>query len=202
MKKIDFHIHTNITDGNMPISKVMQLAQQMGMCEIAFTEHISKTPSYDWREFRKNVTASIPSNLNVLIGVETKVLNEQGELNIDPLILNAADIVLGAVHGKGDVVWLLNSPCHIIAHPLITDENVHHFEGCKKILEINPKKKYRLSYHIIQRLVDTGVRFSFGSNTHVPGDMEMGQRYLETIRARFPKIHIVNASEIQNISLG
>lgn len=198
MTRTDFHIHTNITDGKMTIVKVIQLARKLKIKEIAFTEHISKTPNYNWMEFRKKIKDAIPLNLPVLIGVEAKVLNKRGDLNVESPILNKADIILGAVHGKGDVIWLLNSPCHIIAHPPINDKNIHYFKKCKKIIEINPKKKYRLPYYIIQKLINMDTRFSFGSNAHTPKDLEMGQRYLKTIKTKFPEIHIINANEVKN----
>ena len=45
--------------------------------------------------------------VNVLVSVETKVLNKRGDLNVSDEILGAAEVVLGACHGEDRVEWLL-----------------------------------------------------------------------------------------------
>ncbi len=186
----DYHIHTKITDGKAAPIDIIKLAKQFNVSTIAFTEHISKNPTYDWFAFRKEINNLDWAGLNVLVGVEAKVLNESGDLNVSDEILRSADIVLGACHNEGNVEWLLQSDCDIIAHPQIDHANVNKFIDCEKILEIN--SKHRLPFDILDKLiVGTNNVFSFGSDTHDVADFVAAQTYFANIILRYPKIALV-----------
>ncbi len=189
--KIDLHIHTNITDAEITANQVIDAAIDLGLETIAFTEHIDKNPTYDWYKFADNIRRIKQKKLNILIGTEAKVLDENGTLNIPDNILKDSDIVLGAVHGAGDVIWLLKSKCDIIAHPPINKKNLSQFLNCKKILEINPKDKYRLEDKILKKLIESGRIFSFGSNTHLLTDIKEGQEYFSNIFNKYPNIKVI-----------
>ena len=120
----DYHIHTKATDGNADPAEIIKLARQLNVETIAFTEHISKKPTYDWFEFRKKIFDLDLAGINVLVGVEAKVISAFGELNVSAEVLESADIVLGACHGEGCVEWLLESDCDVIAHPQINSSNL------------------------------------------------------------------------------
>lgn len=72
----DYHIHTKDTDGNADPADIIKLAQQLKVETIAFTEHISKMPTYDWFKLRDAVRGLDWGGVNVLFGVEAPVLNE------------------------------------------------------------------------------------------------------------------------------
>ncbi len=183
--KIDYHIHTDITDGKMSINQIIERVKELGIKKIAITEHISKNPTYNWSKFRNKIKKIKIKGLKILVGVEAKVLNEKGELNVDNFILKKADVVLGAVHGKGKIEWLLNSKCNIIAHPQINSKNIKIFINCNKILEIN--SKYRLPKKILDKLIiGTNNKFSFGSDAHTLDDLEKGQKYFKKIITQYP----------------
>ncbi|XHH07603.1 MAG: PHP domain-containing protein [Candidatus Bathyarchaeia archaeon] len=185
----DFHIHTKTTDGKADPAQIIKLAKQLNVKTIAFTEHISKTPTYDWFSFKEKILRLDSAGLRVLVGIEAKVLNESGELNVNGDVLGSADIVLGSCHGVGNVEWLLNSPCDVIAHPQIDPGNIEKFVDCDKVLEIN--SKHRLPFEVLDRLVlDTKNVFSLGSDTHETADFVVAQTYFAEVLARYPKIRL------------
>jgi histidinol phosphatase-like PHP family hydrolase len=187
----DYHIHTNVTDGKMTPAEVIEQARKFGLSAIAFTEHISRKPTYEWFKFRDDIRSLDSYGIKILVGVEAKVLDEDGTLNVGDDILKAADIVLGSVHGEGKLEWLLNSKCHIIAHPQLTHDNVEKFIDCKKILEIN--SKYRLPYEVLDRLIiGTKNIFSFGSDSHSAEEFALAQKYFEEIRRRYVYLKITD----------
>ncbi len=189
-KRFDYHMHVDVTDGELKIDEIIRDAKKLGIKSIAITEHISKNPTYDWFELRKKIKSIEVSDLKIKVGVEAKVLNEYGELNVSDEILNEADIVLGSVHGSGDVEWLLNSKCDVIAHPQITLENVDKFVNCGKVLEISAK--YKLPKNILDKLINgTENVFSFGSDAHKIGDLEKGQKYFDEIVKSYPHIKFI-----------
>ncbi len=186
----DYHIHTKVTDGKAAPEDIIKMAKLLNVKTIAFTEHISKNPTYDWFAFKEEITTLNHAGVEVLVGVEAKVLNEAGDLNVNDDVMRSADIVLGACHGEGKVEWLLKSTCDIIAHPQIDHANIEKFINCKKTLEIN--SKHRLPFDILDKLiVDTKNVFSFGSDTHSIEDFVAAQNYFANIIKRYPKINLV-----------
>ncbi len=179
----DYHVHTNQTDGEMTPQQVFALARASNI-EVAFTEHISRKPSYNWFEFRDKIKEI---DNQVLVGVEAKVLDPKGTLDVSNEILDEADLVLGSVHSIGTVEWLLQSKCDIIAHPQITQSNIGLFKKCPKILEIN--FKHRLPWEILDQLIE-GNTFSFGSDTHTEADFVGAQSFFQAIMSRYKKINI------------
>lgn len=188
----DYHIHTKATDGTADPADIIKLAQVFKAQTIAFTEHISKKPTYDWFKLKEAICGLDWAGVNVLVGVEAKVLDASGALDVDAEVLASADLVLGACHGNGNVEWLLDSDCDIIAHPQITPSNVERFVDCKKILEIN--SKHRLPFEVLDRLVLEGRNiFCFGSDTHQISDFIAAQTYFSLILVRYPAIRLFKA---------
>ena len=187
----DYHIHTKVTDGKEAPEYIIKMAKLLNLKTIAFTEHISKNPTYDWFAFKEEINnLDHHAGIKVLVGVEAKVLNEAGDLNVNDEVMRSADIVLGACHGDGNVEWLLRSACDIIAHPQIDYANIDKFINCKQILEIN--SKHRLPFEILDKLlVGTKNVFSFGSDTHSIEDFIAAQNYFTDIIRRYPKLTLI-----------
>lgn len=180
----DYHIHTNITDGECSPLEIIEEAKKLGIKNIAFTEHVRKVLIYDWFKFRDSILDISPKGINVIIGIEAKVLNSEGKLDVSKDIFESADIVLGAVHGVQNIEWLLNSDCDIIAHPQITVLNIEKFIDGDKVLEIN--FKHPLKDNIIGKLVESRKnKFSFGSDTHKLEDLENSQKYFFELNNRY-----------------
>jgi histidinol phosphatase-like PHP family hydrolase len=188
----DYHIHTKATDGNADPAEIIKLAQELKIETIAFTEHISKNPTYDWFDLRQAICGLDWYGVNVLVGVEASVLDASGELNVDGEVFAYADLVLGACHSNCHVEWLVDSDCDIIAHPQITPGNVETFLDCKKVLEIN--SKHRLPFEILDKLVlESRNVFCFGSDTHELNGFVDAQTYFATVLERYPKIRLFDA---------
>jgi putative hydrolase len=94
----EMHLHTNFTDGKPSIAQVIRRAEELGLAEIAFTEHVRANS--DWfprfaNEIKKLAEAS---TVHVLIGAEVRITDFEGSLDISPTIREQCDIVLGSVH--------------------------------------------------------------------------------------------------------
>lgn len=139
---IEYHMHTNQTDGKDSIEKMLRAASDKGIRQLAFTEHIRADSSW-FDEFKARVkqAAELYPDIDVLIGVETKVIDLQGDLDISVDVLSKADIILGSVHSipdsKGGVIpfsdlsprelasiefelakgMLKHAPIDVLAHP-------------------------------------------------------------------------------------
>lgn len=187
---IDYHIHANLTDGKMSVEQIIDLAHEKGIEQIAITEHIRRQPTYDWFKLRDTVKHL---DKTVLVGVEAKVLDEEGTLDCPEDILNESDLVLGSVHSIGNVEWLLKSSCDIIAHPDLNAANVNLFKGCQKVLEIN--SKHRLSFELLEPLIE-GNRFSLGSDAHSVPDFLEAQVFFQDVLREFPMIKIITGEEL------
>ncbi|WP_423189021.1 PHP domain-containing protein [Alkalibacterium sp. f15] len=138
----DFHIHTNQTDGQDSIETMIKASIENGLNKIAFTEHVRIDT--DWFDrFAESVkeTASKYPGIEVLVGAETKALDNYGNLDISETIIDKSDIILGSVHripdGRGgfldfsalspqklaeiefelSIGMLRNSPINVLAHP-------------------------------------------------------------------------------------
>lgn len=180
----DYHIHTKMTDGVCTPKEIIEEAIKLGMRNIAFTEHVREALTYNWFRFRDDILDLRLDGIKIWIGIEAKVLNPEGKLDVSKDVLESADIVLGTVHGAQRVEWLLNSDCDIIAHPQLDLLNVERFLGCDKILELN--SRHPLDDEIISKLVeDKKNRFSFGSDTHKIDDLRNGQKYFSDINRKY-----------------
>jgi len=94
----DFQIHTRLTDGEATIDDIVSHAEQLGLQEIAFTEHVRRESTH-FAEFATAVRqARQRTSLQVYLGVEAKALDDQGSLDAPPTALGEVDLVLGSVH--------------------------------------------------------------------------------------------------------
>ena len=111
----DFQIHTNWTDGDEPVSKIIQRATEIGLGEIAFTEHARNDSTYYPTFFREIANCSRPyEKLKVYKGFEVKILDAQGALDISAEMRSHAELVLGSVHS------LKINGCENRMHPKIS----------------------------------------------------------------------------------
>lgn len=107
----DFQIHTNWTDGSNSSAEIISEAEKKGLNAIAFTEHIRVGSTYfggfydEINDLRKN------AQVKVYIGIEAKVIDENGNIDVSPANYSKAEIVLGSVHRvniKGEFVPIKN----------------------------------------------------------------------------------------------
>ena len=107
---LDFHMHTNYTDGHSSPEEMVDKAIQLKLNAIAFTEHVNKTS--DWFDEFSEKIKSLKSNnnLKIFLGIEAKANDFNGNLDATPDMIAKSDIVMGVVHrypdGKGGLIPL------------------------------------------------------------------------------------------------
>ena len=86
-------MHTNYTDGHSSIEDYFIEAQRKGLKFIALTEHVRRTLTYDYAEFREEVyRCGKKFDIAFAVGAEAKVLNVDGELDISEEVLSLIHI--------------------------------------------------------------------------------------------------------------
>jgi putative hydrolase len=95
---IDFHMHTNWTDGAAPVVEVYNKAVEENLEHILYSEH-ARAASGDWfLEYASEVKALPDVKCQAYVGCEVKILDEDGSLDINAQIYDACDFVMASVH--------------------------------------------------------------------------------------------------------
>jgi len=103
---VDFHIHTNWTDGFHSVQEMYKAACQLNLECILFSEHARRSSISWFRSFASEVHALPKKPCLALVGVETRVVDFNGNIEIDDDIISLCDLIVGSVHrfpGKGGV---------------------------------------------------------------------------------------------------
>jgi putative hydrolase len=94
----DFHMHTRYTDGKAEVAQMLRRAEETGLSEVAFTEHVRRDSSWFVRFAAEVRAAASGSAVRVWVGCESRILDEDGNLDINDEIRDLCDIVLASVH--------------------------------------------------------------------------------------------------------
>ncbi len=94
---VDYHMHTNYTDGHDRVADMIAAASGCGMAKILLSEHIRHTSTY-YPDFVAEVNANRNTDLKVYNGVEAKILNLSGDLDCSRATAADCDAVIGSVH--------------------------------------------------------------------------------------------------------
>ena len=95
---IDYHMHTVWTDGQNTSIEMYNQSIKEGLTSILFSEHARKT-SIDWfSKFANEIRSLPPSPCKALVGVETKIIDFNGELDSNDKIIAECDLVMASVH--------------------------------------------------------------------------------------------------------
>ncbi|MCK4784915.1 MAG: PHP domain-containing protein [Desulfobacteraceae bacterium] len=92
------HLHTNFTDGKASIAQVIRRAEELGLTEIAFTEHVRADSDWFPRFVDEIRRLAETSTVRVLVGAEVRITDFEGSLDISSAIRRQCDIILGSVH--------------------------------------------------------------------------------------------------------
>jgi len=99
--KVDFHIHTDYTDGQNSIQDYAQTAINKDYQAMCFTEHVDKTTTW-FNRFREEVTSCREKlndyRLKIYYGIEVRAADFNGNLNAHDKIINSAEVVMGVIH--------------------------------------------------------------------------------------------------------
>ncbi|MGJ0502618.1 MAG: DNA polymerase/3'-5' exonuclease PolX [Methylocystis sp.] len=130
----DLHVHSNWSDGNVPIAEMAQAAQARGYEYMALTDHsrrVTVAHGLDRARLLRQIKEVDRLNarmrgFTVLKGVEVDILAD-GELDLPDEVLSRLDVVVAAVHYKFDlsrekqterVLRAFDNPrVSILAHP-------------------------------------------------------------------------------------
>ena len=94
MPKADFHLHTNWTDGEHSVEEMYSRAVDLGLECVLFSEH-GRESSVDWfPAFADEVRALERRSCTALVGLETKVVDFEGNLDTTQAIVRECDFPL------------------------------------------------------------------------------------------------------------
>jgi len=114
MRKIDMHIHSCLDDGkkDMTVENILKEAEKKGVDEIGIVMHYHKfIPSIECKLYGNIAPEECNSKLNQLIkeirkvensdvkvGIETEIIDVEGNLNASEEVMEKVDYVLGSCH--------------------------------------------------------------------------------------------------------
>lgn len=108
MKK-DMHLHSKYSDGRNSVEEMIKVAIEIGLREICFCDHVRETS--DWVDvYFKDLTAmqgKYKDSININIGVETKIVDFNGNLDV-PIDINSKILQVAAIHriSNGDGTYI------------------------------------------------------------------------------------------------
>jgi histidinol-phosphatase (PHP family) len=113
---VDYHMHTNFSDGNDSYLSYLEVARKKDLAEIGFTDHITLVP-VDWcvkevdfpvmRENLKNLCNNFSEDVQVRFGLEMDYFPEKEEEIRQVISYFPVDYVIGSIHFIDD--WNFDS---------------------------------------------------------------------------------------------
>jgi len=101
--KVDYHNHTNFTDGKNTVEECVIKAIDKGLTTIGFSEHVSKNEEW-MKEWFVRYLEDIEmckkkyKEIDILCGIEAKINDNNGNLNVDEKYIETVDYVIGVLH--------------------------------------------------------------------------------------------------------
>lgn len=96
--KSDLHIHSTYTDGQDSIPSIVKQAEIMNIKTIAITDHIREDSKYFNKYVEEIEAIRKTTNLNILIGLEARIKNFRGEIDIGKKVSSKTNLRLASVH--------------------------------------------------------------------------------------------------------
>lgn len=95
---VDYHVHSNFSDGENTVEECIISARKKGLTEIALTDHVRKDS--DWIDDYVSQIRSLARALKfkAIVGLEAKVVDFKGNVNISKGSKQKVDFVMGVVH--------------------------------------------------------------------------------------------------------
>jgi DNA polymerase (family X) len=196
----DFHVHSDWSDGHVPLSQLAELGRRRGYIYLAVCDH-SRAAAYAGgltpdrlRRQMKEIAAinKKQRGFRLLAGTEVDILAD-GSLDLPDELLAELDVVVGSIHSgfKKNVTSRMlkamgNPHLDIIGHPsgrLISGREGYDvdleavLQGARrmgKALELNAYyDRLDLSEFYLRKARDLGVTISLGTDTHTASGLEM-----------------------------
>jgi histidinol phosphatase-like PHP family hydrolase len=219
MRKHDLHIHSSYSDGLDPPLRIIEAAKEKQLELIAITDHAPEL-SVGIKPFKiPSLLAEVKrlqkeeAGVQVLLGMEANVINLEGAIDLDELVLKQLDFVIAGIH----YVRGVSSPkelahgylqrafnvikrhhFQVLAHPFFLHRDLLPFllpEEIEEFLDLAISKgvamevnvKYRNpSDEFIRQCLHHGIKFSVGSDAHRAdevGDIEWALGKLRKVGA-------------------
>lgn len=110
----EHHVHSNFSDGSMPVAHIIKRAQAKGIQRLIFTEHtepeLTAGPDWFWAYIKtiKQLRQTADNAMTVMIGLEVPILDFEGHLLISDAMHAETEFILGAVHAYPGHGWNLD----------------------------------------------------------------------------------------------
>ncbi len=97
---VDLHIHSTYSDGVDPPEALVEAAVQVGLKHICIADHVNACVPWlpDFVSHIRRLADQYRDQIEVLCGIETKILDLGGTLDAGPDFYDQVDLVFGAVH--------------------------------------------------------------------------------------------------------
>ncbi len=199
--KGDLHMHSDYTDGEVPIEKMAKAAIALGYEYIAITDHSKSTTvagGLDEKAIEKQIKEIDALNkrlkgFRVLKGIEVDILKD-GSLDLGDGILSRLDIVIASVHShfsmsevdmtKRIKAAMRNRYVSVIGHPtgrligrrppynINMDELIEEAAKTRTALELNSyPDRLDLNDKNCRLAREKGVRIAVNTDSHSPEDL-------------------------------
>lgn len=96
--RIDFHMHTNWTDGENTVKEMYQRACELNLDAVLFSEHVRKSSKGWFSEFSTQVRGLTNDRCRALVGIEVKAVDYDGNIDCTDKIKKSCDLIIGSVH--------------------------------------------------------------------------------------------------------
>ena len=101
MTRMDFHIHSDYSDGSASLEDIVTEALRWRLEAIGIVDHVRGDA--DWLVDRQRridgLRDEYGDDIEIFSGIEVKVKDEAGALNVLPEAVQKADFVVGSFHG-------------------------------------------------------------------------------------------------------
>ncbi|MGZ7117799.1 MAG: histidinol phosphate phosphatase domain-containing protein [Methanobacterium sp.] len=181
-KRIDLHMHSIFSDGELLPSEIARRASVLNHEAIAITDHVDASNIDCVRQIR-DVILDIKENWNIEVipGAEIthapaeiigKLANKARKLGAEIIVVHGETLVEPVIEGTN---WsAVNCPeVDILAHPgLITREEVEIARENNIALEITARCGHNLSNgHVAKVALEVGANMVLDTDTHKPKDI-------------------------------
>ena len=97
---VDLHIHSTYSDGVDPPEALVEAAVRVGLKHICITDHVNACVPWlpDFTSHIRRLADEYRDRIEVLCGIETKILNLSGTLDAADDFYDQVDLVLGSIH--------------------------------------------------------------------------------------------------------
>lgn len=189
-KRIDLHMHTLFSDGELLPSELARRAEVLGHSTIAITDHVDYSNINTITEITEAIE-DINANwdINVILGAEithapTKSIpalaKKARELGAKIVVVHGETLSEPVISGT-NLAAVSCEDVDILAHPgLITKEEVEIAKENDVALEISARKGHSLGNgHVANLAREVGCDLVINTDTHSPDDLITFERSIE-----------------------